>query len=57
MHALGTYALVHTLMSSLMVAWGLCGFTIADKGVVVAAPAWVTAGKPSAVVGVEVLGY
>lgn len=44
-------------MSSLNGCLGVVRITIADKGVLVVAPAWVTAGKPSAVVGVEVLGY
>jgi hypothetical protein len=59
MHALGTYALVHTLMSSLNVCLGGCG------DLLLLAMQWcggyraglVTAGKSAAVTVIEVLGY
>jgi len=42
-----------------MVAWRVVTvyYCWQDKGVMVAAPGWVTAGKPAAVMVIEFLGY
>jgi len=59
MQALGTHALVHTLMSSLngCLECGEVCYCCQDKGVVAAASGWVTAGKLATLAVIEVLGH
>ena len=59
MQALGTHALVHTLRSSLNGCLDACGdlLLLTGQGCGGYTPGWVTAGKPAAVVVIEVLRY
>jgi len=59
MHALGTYALVHALMSSLNGCLDCCDdlLLLAMQWCGGCSAGLVTAGKPAAVTVIEVLGY